>query len=126
VIILGRNVRGPVIAGLVMAIGLVTLVSPFSSASPDGLEKVASDRSLGTEVDDHALADGPLADYGVDGLDNERVGTGLAGLIGVGVTFGVGSIVFAMVKRVRRGSEPTRLGAVLRPSREPESAASGP
>ena len=120
-----RNVHGLVIAGLVVAIALVTVVSPFASASPDGLEKVASDRSLGTEVDDRALADGPLADYGVGGLDNERVGTGLAGLIGVGVTFGVGLIVFAMIKRARRGSEPTRSGSVPHPWREPDSAAAG-
>jgi cobalt/nickel transport system permease protein len=126
VIVVRRNVHGLVIAGLVVAIALVTLVSPFASASPDGLEKVASDRSLGTEVDDHALADGPLADYGVGGLDNERVGTGLAGLIGVGVTFGVGLIVFAMIKRARRGSEPTSSGSVPQPWREPDSAAAGP
>ena len=123
---MGRNVYGLVIAGLLVAIALVTLVSPFASSSPDGLEKVASDKSLGTEVGDHALADGPLADYGIEGLDNERVGTGLAGLIGVGVTFGVGSIVFATIKHVRRGSVLTRSGSAPEPLREPDSAAAGP
>jgi cobalt/nickel transport system permease protein len=126
VIVVRRNVHGLVIAGLVVAIALVALVSPFASASPDGLERVASDESLAPEVDDHALADAPLADYGVDGLDNERVGTGLAGLIGVGVTFAVGLIVFAMVKRVRRGSDPTRSASNPQPRREPDSAAAGP
>ena len=121
-----RNVYGLVIAGLLVAIALVTLVSPFASESPDGLERVVSDKSLGTEVDGHTLADGPLADYGIEGLDNQRVGTGLAGLIGVGVTFGVGLIVFATIKHVRRGSDLTRSGSVPEPLREPDSAAAGP
>jgi cobalt/nickel transport system permease protein len=121
-----RSVHGLVIAGLVVAIALVTLVSPFASTSPDGLERVASDKSLGAEVDDHALADGPLADYAVGDLDNERVGTGLAGLIGVGVTFGIGLIVFATVKRLRTRSEPTPTGSVPQPWRESDSAAAGP
>ena len=101
-----RSIFGLVIAGLVVAVALATFVSPFASPSPDGLEKVAADRALDTEVEDHALADGPLADYGVEGVDNERVSTGLAGLIGVAVTFAVGFGLFAVVKRLRVASEP--------------------
>jgi cobalt/nickel transport system permease protein len=111
-----RNVFRLVIGGLVVAVALATFVSPFASSSPDGLEKVAADKSLDTDVEDHALADGPLADYGVAGVDNERVGNGLAGLIGVAVTFAVGFGLFAAVKRVR--VEPA-------PGREHSSAATG-
>lgn len=112
-----RNIFGLVVGGLVVAVALATFVSPFASSSPDGLEKVAADKALDTEVEGHAFADGPLADYGVEGVDNERVGTGLAGLIGVAVTFAVGFGLFAMIKRVRVEPE-------LR--REPTSAAAGP
>jgi len=111
-----RNLFGLVIAGLVVAVALATFVSPFASSSPDGLEKVAADKSLDTEVEDHALAGGPLADYGVDGVDNERVATGVAGLIGVAVTFAVGFGSFAAIRRVR--AEPD-------PQRESSSAAAG-
>ncbi len=68
-----RNIVGLVVAGLVVAVALATFVSPFASSSPDGLEKVAADKALDTEVDEHAFAGGPLADYGVEGVDNERV-----------------------------------------------------
>lgn len=116
-IVVRRSVFGLVIAGLVVAVALATFLSAFASSSPDGLEKVAADKSLDTEVEDHALADGPLAGYGVEGVDNERVGTGLAGLIGVAVTFAVGFGLFALIKRVR--VEPDT-------KREPSSAATGP
>jgi cobalt/nickel transport system permease protein len=116
VIVVRRNVFGLVIAGLVVAVALATFVSPFASSSPDGFEKVAADNALDTDVEDHALADGRFADYGVDGVDDERVGTGLAGLIGVAVTFAVGFGLFAVIKRAR--VEPD-------PKPEPSSAASG-
>ena len=112
-----RSVIGLVIAGLVVAVALATIVSPFASSSPDGLEKVAADEALDTGAAAHALADGPLADYGVEGVDNARVSTGLAGLIGVAVTFAVGFGVFAVIKRVRVEPDPRR---------EPSSAAGGP
>ena len=112
-----RNVIGLVVVGLVVAIALATLVSPFASSSPDGLEQVAADKALDTDVEAHAFAGGPLAEYGVDGVDNERVSTGLAGLIGVAVTFVVGVGLFAVIKRARVEPEPAR---------RPSSAAAGP
>ena len=112
-----RNIIGLVVVGLVVAVALATFASPFASSSPDGLENVAADKALDTGVEAHALAGGPLADYGVEGVDNARVSTGLAGLIGVAVTFAVGFGVFAVIKRARVGPDP-------RP--EPTSAAAGP
>ena len=119
-----RNIVGLVVAGLVVAVALATFVSPFASASPDGLEKVAADKALDTEVADHALADGPLAEYGVDGVDDERVGTGVAGLIGVAVTFAVGFGLFAVIKRAHCCRTGARSGPGSR--REPSSVATGP
>jgi cobalt/nickel transport system permease protein len=101
-----RNRAGLLVAGLVVAAALAILVSPFASSTPDGLERVAADEALDTEVEDHAMAGGPLAEYGVEGVDNERLGTGLAGLIGVVVTFAVGFGLFAVIRRVRPPSDP--------------------
>ena len=112
-----RNIIGLVVVGLVVAVALATFASPFASSSPDGLEKVAADKALDTDVEAHALAGGPLADYGVEGVDNASVSNGLAGLIGVAVTFAVGFGVFAVIKRARVEPDP-------RP--EPTSAAAGP
>jgi cobalt/nickel transport protein len=48
-----------------------------------------------------------VADYGVDGVDNERVSTGLAGLIGVVVTFGLGCALFLLVRKRPKVDSPT-------------------
>jgi hypothetical protein len=102
------------IAGLLVAIGLALVVSPFASSSPDGLEKVATDKGFLETAKDHLFADSPLADYAVKGVGNERLSTGLSGLIGVLLTFGVGWGLFALARGRRsgsgpgKGSEPTR------------------
>ena len=97
--------------GLLVAVGLALLVSGFASSSPDGLEKVAQDKGFLETARDHLLDDGPLAGYQVAGVDNQRLSTGISGLIGVLITFGLGMALFALVRGLRsRGddSEPTR------------------
>lgn len=88
-------------AGLLLGLALALLVSPFASSEPDGLQKVAEDEGFLATAVDHDLADGPLAAYSVDGVDQERVSTGLSGVIGVLVTFGLGLAVFAVVRLLR-------------------------
>ncbi|MDY7105880.1 MAG: PDGLE domain-containing protein [Actinomycetota bacterium] len=78
-----------VIVALVVTVGLAMIVSPFASSSPDGLEKVAAEEGFEETAADHALGDSPLADYGVSGVDDERVSTALAGLVGVVITLAV-------------------------------------
>lgn len=98
-----------VIAGLLVGLGLALLVSPFASSSPDGLEKVATDEGFDEAARDHDLGRGPLADYGVEGIDDERIGTGVAGVIGTLVTFGIGLGLFAVVRSLRpKSDEPAR------------------
>ena len=91
-----------VVAGLAVALGLAFFVSPFASSSPDGLEKVAADKAIDRDAKDHALAGGPLADYAVDGVGDERLSTGVAGVIGVLVTFAIGTGLFVGLRAVRR------------------------
>jgi cobalt/nickel transport protein len=107
------NLRLFLIAGLLATIGLALVGSGFASSSPDGLEKVAEDKGFLESARDHLFADGPLADYAVRGVDNERLSTGLSGLIGVLVTFGVGFGLFALVRtmRTRSGGGAGSLGA---------------
>jgi cobalt/nickel transport protein len=105
------NLRLFLLSGLLVAIGLALVVSGFASSSPDGLEKVATDKGFLETARDHQLANGPLADYAVRGVGDERLSTGLSGLIGVLVTFGVGLALFTLVRALRsRGqdSDPTR------------------
>jgi cobalt/nickel transport system permease protein len=83
---LDRRTAAFVGAGVVITLLVAGIVSGFSSSDPDGLERVAIDHGLDETADDHALADSPLADYGLEGVESERLGTALAGIIGVAVT----------------------------------------
>ena len=100
------NVRLFVIAGLLVGAALALLVSPFASTSPDGLERVAEDEGFADAADEHRLGDSPLADYAVRGVDDERVSTGAAGVIGVLLTFGLATGVVAAVRVLRDRRAP--------------------
>ncbi|MEH0624907.1 energy-coupling factor ABC transporter permease [Streptomyces stelliscabiei] len=96
-----RSPRTLLLAGLGTSLLLAGVVSFYASADPDGLEKVAADKGIDAKIEDHAAADSPLADYGVEGLDNARLAGGLAGVIGVGVTVAAGTGIFWAVRRRR-------------------------
>ncbi len=98
---ISTNVKLFVVAGLLVGLGIALFVSPFASSSPDGLEKVAEDKGFSDAARDHAFAEGPLADYGVKGIGDERISTGMAGVIGTLITFGVGLGLFAAVRALR-------------------------
>ncbi|MEU6253279.1 energy-coupling factor ABC transporter permease [Streptomyces sp. NPDC047043] len=89
------------ITGLATSVVLAGFVSFYASSNPDGLEKVARDKGIDRNVEKHASADSPLADYGVKDVENARLSGGLAGVIGVGVTVVAGSTVFWAVRRRR-------------------------
>ncbi|MFB7172545.1 energy-coupling factor ABC transporter permease [Streptomyces sp. NPDC056254] len=91
--------------GLVTALVLAGFVSFYASAAPDGLEKVAADKGIDEKVQEHAAAGSPLADYGVEDVDDARLSGGLAGVIGVGVTVAAGTGIFWAVRR-RRTDDP--------------------
>ena len=106
------NLRLFIAGGLLVAIGLAMLVSGFASGSPDGLNKVAEDHGFAANAKEHLFENGPLAGYAVKGVNGDRLSTGISGLIGVLVTFGVGLALFALLRAVRSGghdrAEPTR------------------
>ena len=98
-----------VAGGLIVVIGLAFFVSPVASSSPDGLEKVSIDQGFADTAEEHALADGPLAGYGVEGVDDEGLSTGLSGVIGVAITFGAGMILFGLLRTLRARRDPARV-----------------
>ncbi|OQD55720.1 cobalt ABC transporter permease [Streptomyces phaeoluteigriseus] len=87
------------VTGLATSLVLAGFVSFYASSSPDGLEKVAADKGIDEKTEEHAVADSPLADYGVKDVTDARLSGGLAGVIGVGVTVVAGSTVFWAVRR---------------------------
>ncbi|MFN8037631.1 MAG: PDGLE domain-containing protein [Acidimicrobiales bacterium] len=100
---MSRRTAGFVVAGLAIALLLAFGLSRYASTAPDGLEKVAADQSLDRGERPHALADGPLADYSTKGIDDPGTATGVAGVIGVAVTFAVaGGLVWLTTAAGRR------------------------
>jgi hypothetical protein len=91
-----------VAGGLVVASGLAFFVSPRASSEPDGLEKVATEEAFGDSGTDHALDGAPTAGYEVRGVDDDGLSTGLAGLIGVALTFAATGLLLLVVRRSSR------------------------
>jgi cobalt/nickel transport protein len=98
--------------GLLVALLLAGVVSNFASSSPDGLDATAREGCTfnaageitgGTcmlqREQSHQLQDSPLAGYGIRGISNEYLSTGLSGVLGVLVTFAIGGGVFWLVRR---------------------------
>ncbi|MEA2039242.1 MAG: energy-coupling factor ABC transporter permease [Thermodesulfobacteriota bacterium] len=75
------NVAAPLAASTVIAL----MLSPFASSFPDGLEWVAEKYRFLHESAPAFVS--PLPDYTIPLLTNEILSTGLAGLIGVIITF---------------------------------------
>lgn len=69
--------------GLLVALLIAGVGSYYASSHPDGLEYVAEQTGFMDSADDSAVAGSPLADYQVDGVDDERLSGGLAGVVGV-------------------------------------------
>lgn len=101
-----------ILGGLLVSLLLAGVVSNFAASSPDGLDSAST---KGCTLDDdgeivggdcmargakeHELGDSPLADYGVRGVDNSFLSTGLSGVAGVLLTFAIGGGVFWLVRR---------------------------
>lgn len=93
--------RRAAVLGLLAAAAVVALlVAPIASGEPDGLERVAIAEGFSGSATDHVLADLPTADYSVRGIDDPGRSTALAGLVGVAVTFAVGTGLFAVLRRL--------------------------
>ena len=99
-------------AGLLVAAILAGVVSNFASSSPDGLDNTALNgctvddqgeitggTCMAQQEQDHQTADSPLADYGIKGINNDFLSTGLSGVLGVAVTFAIGGGLFWLVRR---------------------------
>ena len=92
--------RTLLVAGLLVTLLLAGVASFYASSDPDGLEKAAQDTGIAANAEDSAADDSPLAGYETTGVDDGRISGGLAGVVGVGVTF---LLVVGLVYAVRRG-----------------------
>ncbi len=87
-----------VLAGLALAVGLAVFASPYASSSPDGLEKVAESKGFLADGRLHSIQESsPVPDYAFPGVDDPRLATALAGLVGTLLVAlaGMGIVVLA-------------------------------
>jgi hypothetical protein len=89
--------------GLLVVVLIAAVASGFASSDPDGLEKVAIDEGFAETAEDSAAAGSPLADYGVEGVEDERVSVGIAGVVGVTITVVVTVGLLYGARRLRSG-----------------------
>ena len=100
------STRPFIVVGVAAALALVVLLAPRANPNPDGLEKVAADKGIDAAA--QPTTPSPTArspTTGSSGVDNDVLGTGVAGLVGVAVTFVVGAGCRLVVRR-RRARRP--------------------
>ena len=73
----------------------LTLVTPYASSSPDGLESVASEFGF-SETSGIVLL---LEDYGISNLNNNFLSTTLSAVLGIVVIIGVNNIILKYRKK---------------------------
>jgi hypothetical protein len=100
-----RRTKLFVLAGLLLALVLAGVVSFYASSDPDGLSKVSEDKGFAQSEKEHKLSDSPLAGYDTEDVDDDRLSGGMAGVIGVGVTFVIAGGLTLLVRRRGRSDE---------------------
>jgi len=87
-----------ILLGIVLALALAAFISPFASSWPDGLERVAQDKGFLEKGEGASLFISPIPDYAWPGVQNERVATALAGIIGTLFVFGFTSVMAGLLR----------------------------
>ena len=96
--------RALLLVGLLIALVLAGGASYYASSQPDGLNKVAIDKGFDKGEEAHDLEEGPFAGYETSGIDDGWISGGVAGIVGVGVTFLLVGGLALVVARRNRGS----------------------
>ncbi|MDO9444734.1 MAG: PDGLE domain-containing protein [Dehalococcoidia bacterium] len=95
---MGRN-RSLILIGAAIAVVVAVSSAWLASGDPDGLERVAEDHEFTDTAKDPGYE--ILPDYTIPGVENERLSTALAGIVGVAV---VGALSLGAGMLLRRRS----------------------
>lgn len=88
------------IYGLVISLGLALFVAPFASGWPDGLDRTAAALGFAAHEAEDRGVPAPVSDYKMPGIASEGLATGIAGVAGTIVVFGVAwMLVRGVVRR---------------------------
>lgn len=94
--------RAVFVSFFVAALLIAGVGSFYASTHPDGLEYVAGQTGFGDSAEEPRTADSPFAGYETTGVDDARLGGGLAGVVGVlTVLVLMSGVAFAVRRRDR-------------------------
>jgi cobalt/nickel transport protein len=91
-----------VLVGLAIALSIAAFLSPIASQDPDGLDRVAEDLKFNDKAIEQPITkDLPTAqifdEYSLKAVSDEKLSTGIAGVMGTllafGLTWGLGKLV---------------------------------
>ncbi|MFM1916722.1 MAG: hypothetical protein RJB01_237 [Actinomycetota bacterium] len=99
-----KSVWTVIFVGLMVSLIIAGFVSFYADSNPDGLEKVAEDTGFIDSATDSANAGLPTADYGIAGVEDERLSVGLAGVLGVVVMAVIAFGLFYWLGRGKKAS----------------------
>ncbi|GAA0181793.1 hypothetical protein SH2C18_42750 [Clostridium sediminicola] len=91
------RVKKNVVSIFVAALLIAAILSPFASAKPDGLERVAEDLMFIELVKNNMFEIMP--DYAIKSFDNPYLSTALAGVIGVIITASIVVLFTSLLKK---------------------------
>jgi len=87
------------VTGLLLALLIAGVASFYASSHPDGLEYVAGKTGFLDSADDSPAADGPFAGYATKGVEDARLGGGLACVTGALLVLVLGVGLFWALRR---------------------------
>jgi cobalt/nickel transport protein len=99
-----KGVWSIVFVGIMISLIIAGVVSYYADSNPDGLERVAEDQGFIEDAADSANAEIFASDYGIAGVEDERLSVGIAGVLGIVVMVVVG---FGLFWFLGRGKKPT-------------------
>src|SRR5215203_5348999 len=91
---------------LLVSLLVAGVASYYASSHPDGLEYVAGKAGFIDRADDSPAARGPLAGYSTEGVDDDRVSGGIAGIAGSALVLVLAGGLFWVLRR--RDAAPSR------------------
>jgi hypothetical protein len=88
------------VLGVLVALLVAGVASYVASSNPDGLEYVAERAGFADRAKDSPAAGSPLSDYQVEGVENDGLSGGLAGVAGaLVVLFLAGGLTYLVRRR---------------------------
>lgn len=100
------STRTFVILAVLVTLLIAGVGSYYASGSPDGLEYVAQDKGFDDTAEPSSTDGGLFSDYQTRGIDNERIGGGLAGVAGVLLVLGLaGGLTYVVRRRTKHEAE---------------------